>query len=97
MRRTKQDSQYWLQRMARLFQEFPNTKLVKNRYLTIKVLLQQRYPEVKENPRIEKILKDAIWLDRKIRWATEDMEQELKQELSDKFIEEELNGQETNN
>ena len=55
-------------------------------------MLQDKYPEVKENPRMEKILKDAIWLDRKIRWATEDSEQDLKQELSDKFIEEELNG-----
>lgn len=92
MRRSKQDSDYWLRRITRLFREFPNTKLVKNRYLTIKVLLQERYPEVKENPKIEKMLKDAIWLDRKIRWATEDSEHDLKQELSDKFIEEELNG-----
>lgn len=92
MRRSKQDSDYWLRRITRLFREFPNTKLVKNRYLTIKVLLQERYPEVKENPKIEKMLKDAIWLDRKIRWATEGQEESLKQELSDKFIEEELNG-----
>lgn len=76
--------------MSRLFKEFPQTKLVKNRYLTIKVMLQDKYPEVKENPRMEKILKDAIWLDRKIRWATEGEEESLKQELADKFIEEEL-------
>lgn len=92
-RRTKSEVDYWLKRMSRLFKEFPQTKLVKNRYLTIKVLLQEKYPTVKEDPKIEKMLKDAIWLDRKIRWATEDSEQDLKQELADKFIEEELNGQ----
>lgn len=90
MRRTKQDSQYWLQRMARLFREFPNTKLVKNRYLTIRVMLQDKYPEVKENPRMEKILKDAIWLDRKIRWMSEGFEEDLKIKLSNEFIENEL-------
>jgi len=41
---------------------------------------------------MEKILKDAIWLDRKIRWATEGEEETLKQELSENFIEEELHG-----
>lgn len=90
IRRTKTEVSYWLKRMSKLFREYPSTKLVKNRYLTIRVMLQDKYPEVKENPRMEKILKDAIWLDRKIRWATEDSEQDLKQELSDKFIEEEL-------
>jgi hypothetical protein len=92
MRRNKQEVDYWLKRMGRLFKEYPSTKLVKNRYLTIKVMLQERYPEIKDNPKIEKMLKDAIWIDRKIRWATEGQEETLKQELSDKFIDEELNG-----
>lgn len=92
MRRSKTEVSYWLKRMARLFKEFPDTKLVKNRYLTIKVMLQDKYPEVKENPRMEKILRDAVYLDRKIRFMTEGEEESLKQELSEKFIEEELNG-----
>jgi hypothetical protein len=92
MRRNKQEVEYWLRRMGRLFREYPETKLVKNRYLTIKVLLQEKHPEVKEIANMEKILKNAIWLDRKIRWATEGEEQELKQRLADNFIEEELNG-----
>lgn len=91
-RRTKAESEYWMHRMARLFKEHPKTKSVRNRYLTIKTLLQEKYPTVKEDPKIEKMLKDAIWLDRKIRWATEGEEENLKQELADKFIEEELNG-----
>lgn len=94
MRRKGIEVKYWNDRTQKLFNEYPETKLVKNRYSTLKILLQQRHPELCAMPGIENFLKDAVYIDRKVRLFTEGSEQELKQELVDNFIENELNGQE---
>lgn len=76
--------------MKRLFDLHPETKSVKKRYFTLKILLQERYEICKENPEIEAMLKDAIYLDRKIRWMTEGEEKELKDKLEKEFVENNL-------
>ena len=91
MKRTKQEVKYWVDRMARLFKLEPKQKSVKQRYSTLKLLLQERYSYIKEIPDIEKFLKDAIFLDRKVRWMTEGEENELKETLSEEYIQENLN------
>ena len=90
MRKTKQESSYWVNRANRLFKEYPETKKVEKRYTTLKVLLQQKYKSITDDANIKNFLKDAIYLDRKIRWLTEGEQIDLKQTLADKFIEEEL-------
>lgn len=87
-KRSKENSKYWERRMIRLFTDYPETKKVGNRYVTLKVLLQEKYPFIKEHPSFNEMLKDALFLDRKIRWMTEGEETDLKQTLSSSFVRE---------
>lgn len=90
MKRPKSDTLYWLNRIDRLFEVAPEMKSVKNRYKTLKTLIQERYPQIKDMPNAESFLKDIVYLDRKVRWVTEGEEAQTKKILSQEFIVNEL-------
>lgn len=85
MRRSKQNSDYFHKRIEKIFEQIPESKLVKNRYRTIRALLDiQRYSifnDISQETLLEYI-KDCVWLDRELRKLTSKEERELKQKLS---------------
>lgn len=84
-RRSKQDSRYWQRKMDNLFKEYPDSKYVHMRWKAIYKLLEDRYPEIVKSAHYDKIfnfLKDADYLNRKIRWETEDIDKDKKKILS---------------
>lgn len=91
-KRTRSESKLWDTKIVTMFEE-PSTKLVENRYRALRHLLSSKYPElveVAEKPVMLNFLKDAVYLDRKLRLWTEDIEQPLKKELAEEFIVNEL-------
>lgn len=84
MKRSKDNVIYWNTRMNKLFDLDPEYKSVKKRYDSLKMLLQEKYPLIKEMDYIN-LLKDTIYLDRILRLATEGLEQEEKDILSQDF------------
>lgn len=80
-RRSKESTEYYKNRMLKLFAVDSKYKSVKHRYDTLKLLLQEKYPFIKENDIIN-LLKDTIYLDRELRLYTADLEIELKRELA---------------
>lgn len=80
-RRSKENVAYWTKRRKELYEKAPQMKSVKKRYDSIKILLQQKYPWIKEHDNIQ-MIKDIIYLDREIRRDTEGLEKRLKQKLS---------------
>lgn len=93
MKRTRQESRDWDTKIRDMFTADPETKLVKNRYRAIRWLLTQPYNDITtaaEKERLLSFLKDAVYLDRRLRLATEGLEDEMKQELSENYQVEEL-------
>jgi hypothetical protein len=93
MKRSRKESKAMDTAILDMFADYPETKLVENRYRAIRVLLMNKYS--KELLSIEKIilcriLFDAITFDRKLRLWTQGEQKELKKELSDQFIVDEL-------
>lgn len=86
--RTKQDSTYIKDRISRMIKIYPDSSLTENRIKAIKAVLQNRYPSIQTLQ--DDILKDIIFVDRQMRRATENSQTQLKKQLSDKFIKEEL-------
>lgn len=86
-RRTRQNVEYWLNRMEKLFNLDPKFKSTKKRYDALYRLLQKRYPFLRELEYEQAIqfLKDTVYLDRELRRMTQGKEQELKQELSQEW------------
>lgn len=89
-KRTKENSEYWNKRREKMFELHPESKLVENRYRAIVWLLKERYGEVGEIElnRMCELLKDADYLNRGIRWATEDIDREKKDELESEKLKE---------
>lgn len=87
MRRSRIESRKMDNAIIDLFKEFPEAKLVANRYRTIRRLLGERYPVIRDVSKemMCDILFDAISFDRKLRLFTEGEEKELKQQLSEEF------------
>jgi len=93
MKRSKQSTEYYNSRIQKLFTLDPEYKSVKKRYDSLKMLLQEKYPLIREMDYIN-LLKDTIYLDRELRRATEGIEQEEKQILEEEYLLE--NGYEPN-
>lgn len=85
MKRSKQNVEYWQNRTNKLFTLDPKYRQVKHRYDTIKLLLQEKYPHIKEHDNTQ-MLKDIIYLDRELRRATEGEESEEKQILEEEYL-----------
>lgn len=85
MKRSKQNTEYWSNRITKLFELGIEYKSVKKRYDSIKLLLQEKYPHIKEQDNIQ-MLKDIIYLDRQLRLFTEGEEVEEKELLEQEYI-----------
>lgn len=91
-RRSKSEIKYWDDKIRTMLKEVQDSGLVKNRYKAIRYLLIGKYGSQTfedKNKTIE-MLKDAIYLDRKMRLWTEGTEEVLKEQLSEEFQIEEL-------
>lgn len=80
MKRSKSNAQWYQRRIDELFKEFPESQLTKNRYKSLLHILVQKYPQMKDlgSETMKEILRDADYLNRRIRWLTEGREKELK-------------------
>lgn len=85
MKRSKENIEYWTNRTQKLIEIDLKYKEVKYIYDALKLLLQEKYPQIKDFNSIQ-FLKDAIYLDRKLRLYREGNENELKEELEQEYI-----------
>jgi len=88
-RRTKQNSEYWERRMHKLLDDYPESRLVKHRYRSLRWFLLEKYPLIMESVGRDAMcdfLKDVVYLDRELRKKTEGEENELKQNLAQEKV-----------
>jgi hypothetical protein len=88
--RSKQNTKYYNDRILKLFALDSDYKKIAKRYDSLRLLLQEKYPFIKDQNVIE-LLKDTIYLDRLLRLYNEGNEKVLKKTLSDEFILQTLN------
>lgn len=89
MTRSKENAEYWNNRTNKLIVLDSKFKKVKYIYDALKLLLQEKYPHIKEQDNIQ-FLKDIVYLDRKLRLYREGEENDLKDELEQEYIDENL-------
>jgi len=88
-KRSKENVEYWNKRTNKLVELDPKFKQVKHIYDALKLLLQEKYPFIKEHDNIQ-FLKDVVYLDRKLRLYREGEEDDLKELLEQEYIVENL-------
>ena len=86
MKRDKKNVEYWDKSISIRFEHDPEMSLVTKRYDSLKLLLQEKYPFIKEQENHIQFLKDVVYLDRLIRKETEDQEIEKKKILSEQYV-----------
>ena len=86
--RTKQDSAYIKDRIARMQREFPLLLLTEHRREAIKQVLKRRYPHILDLS--DDIIKDIAYVDRQLRLVTQGQQAEIKKKLEKQFITNEL-------
>ena len=86
--RTKQDSAYIKDRIARMQREFPLLLLTEHRREAIKQVLKRRYPHILDLS--DDIIKDIAYVDRPLRLVTQGQQAEIKKKLEKQFITNEL-------
>lgn len=91
-RRTRAESRMWDERIRVMFKTVEGSNLVENRYRALRYLLNKRYEKQTFTDRemTMNFIKDAVYLDRKMRLWTEGQQVELKKELSEDYQVEEL-------
>lgn len=92
MRIRKQKSEYYKRRLSKLFTEVPDSKYVRNRYRTLRMILLEKHGWMNDIPKetMLEFLRELIYLDRLLRLQTEGIEKSTKKILSDQFIQQEL-------
>lgn len=92
MRITKNKSEYYKRRMAKLFEEVPDSKYVRNRYRTLRYLALEKHLFMEQVPKDKMIefLREIVYLDRLLRLNNEYLEKSTKKILSDQFVQQEL-------
>jgi hypothetical protein len=85
MRRSRENTKYWNNRILKLIELDSKYKEIKYIYDSLKLLLQEKYPFIKEHDNIQ-FLKDVLYLDRLMRLYREGEEEELKETLEQEFI-----------
>lgn len=92
MRIRKERSQYYKRRMARLFEEMPDSKFVRNRYRTTRFTLLEKHPWIETIPKDKMLefLREAVYVERLLRLKTEGIEPTTKKILSQQFVVKEL-------
>lgn len=88
MKRSRAQSKLMDKAILELFKQHPEAKLVQNRYQTLRKLIKDRYYWLGyvERETMYKIIFDIVTLDRKIRLFTQGEQKELKKQLSDQYI-----------
>lgn len=89
MRRSKENSKFWENRVNKLFELEPKYKDVEQRYETLYILLQKSYPLIVQSvsrETLKQFIRDVVYLDRKIRWETEGEQVDKKKILSQEKI-----------
>ena len=74
--------------LAHLMANKPEARLVKNRYRAIRFVLKNYFPQLFElypPETIENLLRDVVYLDRQVRLATEGIEGQEKEILSQEY------------
>ena len=89
MKRSKENVKYWTTRTNKLILLDTKYKKVKHIYDALKLLLQEKYPDIKNHDNIQ-FLKDVVYLDRKLRLYREGEENEVKEKLAQEYIDENL-------
>lgn len=89
---SKIKTEYYNRRMVKLFETNPESKSVKLRYRTLRYLLLEKHPFLRDLPinQVTELLKECVTLDRKLRLATQGLEEETKKILSQEYQLEEL-------
>lgn len=84
----------WLPKIEQMFKDYPHSSEVQWRYNSIRYLLKTKYDFEKglDKNKTIAMLKDSVTIDRALRKATEGMEKELKDKLSEEYIEENIHG-----
>lgn len=92
MKRSRSESKAMDKAILDLFKEVPEAKLTKNRHKTNRVLLTQRFSELKDIPkeRMCQIIFDCVTPDRRLRLWTQGEEVELKKLLAGEYVVNEL-------
>lgn len=91
--RSKQEIRKWDNRIGEMLTADVETALIENRIRSIRYLLKSEHSEIINNNSKEDIIqfiRDAIYLDRKMRLFTEGIEEQKKKQSSDEFIVNEL-------
>lgn len=88
MRKRKSEITYWERRIKDMFESVPDSNLVENRYRALRFLLKPKYPQLMDIPQetLIEILRDAVYLDRKLRKETEGQQVEEKKILEDEWL-----------
>jgi len=77
--------------IVRMFKDIPGSELTANRVRAIRFLIKDKFPADSVDKQTE-IVEHIVYLDRKLRRLTENLEVELKKTLSDKYIQENIHG-----
>lgn len=87
-KRSRQSSAFWNKYILGLFKTIPEAQLTENRWRAVRAILTTKYPEIEVIPKenFMEILKDADYIARKMRYLTEDIQQDIKKKLSQEKI-----------
>jgi len=91
-KRTKGEILYWNDKIRAMLAEVPDSGLTKNRFRAIRYLLNTRYKEQNftDVDKTLSMISDIEYLSRKLRYWTQGEEKELKEQLEEEFISEDL-------
>lgn len=90
-KRSKENSEYWDKRTNELLKMYPEYRKTAKRFEATCLILQERYPIIKEQRELlARLLKDADFIERKLRLKTEGEEDDLKELLEQEYIVENL-------
>lgn len=80
--------EHYTKRIKDLFEQSEESKSVKNRYRTTRYALYEQYHEMMDlvtKDKMIEFIKDVLYVDRKLRMMTQDLEQEEKKILSQEW------------
>lgn len=87
-KRSQENTSFWNKHILGLFKERPEAQLTENRYRALRAILLKKYPflELISKDDFIAIMKDADYIARKMRYLTEDIQQDIKKKLSQEKI-----------
>lgn len=87
-KRSQENSSFWNKHILGLFKQNPEAQLTENRYRALRAVLLTKYPWLESISKDDfiAVMKDADYVARKMRYLTEDIQQEIKKKLSQEKI-----------